>query len=260
MKIAIILGILAVSGLVKATGDTTEQPTDAPTNDTTTSPETITPTPSDTTTSTPPKTTGTPPHTTSKPTTPATTPAPVLATNTYTIKKNGNETCLLVTMSASFSVNGKSVIVGKDAKADTTKSNCGKLFVNFGTANWFSLLFKTDNKSFFLDTVEANVNTVDANTTKQEIGKAALKASYRCTSGIDIKLNHNVTMHTTNVQFQPFQVVKGQYGTAETCAADMTKNVIIPIVVGCALGGLIIIIIIAYLIGRRRIKHRYESM
>lgn len=47
--------------------------------------------------------------------------------------------------------------VGEDAKPDK-KSNCGNLFVNFGTGNWFALEFKNDNKSFYLDTVVALVN------------------------------------------------------------------------------------------------------
>lgn len=55
--------------------------------------------------------------------------------------------------------------------------------------------------------------TVDANTTKQKIGKTAMRASYRCASGVTVKLNHNVTMVNTKVQFQPFEVQGNKYGT-----------------------------------------------
>ena len=47
---------------------------------------------------------------------------------------------------------------------------------------------------------------------------------------------------------------------AQICTNDIGNNVIIPIAVGCALIGLIIIVLIAYMIGRKRVKHRYEAM
>jgi len=41
---------------------------------------------------------------------------------------------------------------------------------------------------------------------------------------------------------------------------DKTTNMVIPIAVGCALGGLIIIVLVAYLIGRRRVKQTYQAI
>uniref|UniRef100_F6SWJ9 Lysosome-associated membrane glycoprotein 1 n=2 Tax=Ciona intestinalis TaxID=7719 RepID=F6SWJ9_CIOIN len=128
--------------------------------------------------------------------------------------------------------------------------------------NEFSMTFKMDtkNSSFYLSYVKANLNGIEANSTQLTVGKVALKASYMCASGIEVKMSNNITMVLEYVQFQAFKIDNGKYGIAQICGGDIGNNVIIPIAVGCALGGLIIIVIIAYLIGRRRMKHRYEAM
>ena len=48
--------------------------------------------------------------------------------------------------------------------------------------------------------------------------------------------------------------------TAQVCAADQTTSNIVPIAVGAALAGLVVIVLIAYLIGRRKNKKGYESV
>ena len=44
------------------------------------------------------------------------------------------------------------------------------------------------------------------------------------------------------------------------CSADEKTNSIVPIAVGAALAGLVVIVLIAYLIGRRRNRKGYESV
>lgn len=43
------------------------------------------------------------------------------------------------------------------------------------------------------------------------------------------------------------------------CTADNTSDVV-PIAVGCALAGLVVIVLIAYLVGRRRRSAAYQSV
>lgn len=47
---------------------------------------------------------------------------------------------------------------------------------------------------------------------------------------------------------------------ASECAADEETNSIVPIAVGAALAGLVIIVLIAYLIGRKRSRAGYEQV
>jgi len=45
-----------------------------------------------------------------------------------------------------------------------------------------------------------------------------------------------------------------------SCAADTNVSNLVPIIVGACLGGLIVIVLIAYLVGRRRSRRGYESV
>lgn len=47
--------------------------------------------------------------------------------------------------------------------------------------------------------------------------------------------------------------------SAVHCTADNTSDVV-PIAVGCALAGLVVIVLIAYLVGRRRRSGAYQSV
>ncbi len=67
----------------------------------------------------------------------------------------------------------------------------------------------------------------------------------------------------SHLKLQPFagDISGGSYGTASDCAADNTVSNIVPIAVGCALAGLVIIVLIAYLIGRSRTNRSgYQSV
>ncbi|CAK8698235.1 unnamed protein product [Clavelina lepadiformis] len=125
--------------------------------------------------------------------------------------------------------------------------------------NMFTFMFGEDNKnsSYYLETVTAALNGETHAVANLTTGKATMKASYKCESGIDIALSKNVTMHTMHVQFQAYQLDQDKFGTAVSCA-DLSP--IIPIVVGSVLAALVLIVIIAYLIGRRRSRSGYEEI
>jgi lysosomal-associated membrane protein 1/2 len=51
------------------------------------------------------------------------------------------------------------------------------------------------------------------------------------------------------------------FGYATECDADFTNSDIVPIAVGCALAALVVIVLIAYLIGRKRSRQKgYQSV
>eukprot|EP00057_Strongylocentrotus_purpuratus_P032931 XP_789418.2 PREDICTED: lysosome-associated membrane glycoprotein 1 [Strongylocentrotus purpuratus] len=84
---------------------------------------------------------------------------------------------------------------------------------------------------------------------------------YSCEAGAELKAN-NVTFILKDVKIQPFASKSNNtYGAEAPCDADNKINNIVPIAVGCALAGLVIIVLIAYLIGRQRSsKSGYESV
>lgn len=71
----------------------------------------------------------------------------------------------------------------------------------------------------------------------------------------------DVNATIAHVQFEAFHKQDThQFSTARDCEAIDTPD-IVPIAVGCALAGLVVVVLIAYLVGRRRAQARgYLSM
>ncbi|XP_025832664.1 lysosome-associated membrane glycoprotein 1 isoform X2 [Agrilus planipennis] len=90
--------------------------------------------------------------------------------------------------------------------------------------------------------------------------------SYKCDKEQTLNLteNSNVTvgyLHIWHTQFQAFHNSSSQeFESAEDCEPISTSDVV-PLAVGCALAALVIIVLVAYLIGRKRAQARgYLSM
>lgn len=80
-------------------------------------------------------------------------------------------------------------------------------------------------------------------------------------STINLSSKDGFELTVSKVQYQAFK--KGNsndFGDASECAADEETNSIVPIAVGAALAGLVIIVLIAYLIGRKRSRAGYEQV
>lgn len=90
--------------------------------------------------------------------------------------------------------------------------------------------------------------------------------SYRCQKEKSFKLTNQESNQTSailkldDVQFQAFKSDKNtKFGLPEDCSFDTPD--IVPIAVGCGLAVLVVIVLVAYLIGRRRAQGRgYVSM
>jgi lysosomal-associated membrane protein 1/2 len=169
-------------------------------------------------------------------------------------------------MEAQVSQGDSVVNITKDYKVDDAKSSCSDvkatLVVGFGDST-ITMNFAADNKTYSLKDVTINVNSISGLVNGTDVNvEAALGASYKCKSNLQFKdASNNATLETWNLQVQAFKFgATNKFDTALLCAYDIGNNIVIPVAVGCALGGLIIIIIIAYFIGRRRVKHHYEAM
>jgi len=94
--------------------------------------------------------------------------------------------------------------------------------------------------------------------------------SYRCNTKTIIK-GFNTTGDLTvtsidleNLRIQPFADDSKEFndfGVEKVCSADIEKNSnLIPIIVGACLAVLVVIVLVAYLIGRRRSRNGYQSV
>ncbi|BFZ06063.1 hypothetical protein BsWGS_09102 [Bradybaena similaris] len=87
---------------------------------------------------------------------------------------------------------------------------------------------------------------------------------YTCQANISLKITGDLTLTTSDFKYKAFND-KGDInldsGTVTECPSDESSSSIVPIAVGAALAGLVIIVLIAYLIGRKRSrKTGYENV
>ncbi|CAN9497510.1 unnamed protein product [Ophioblennius macclurei] len=83
--------------------------------------------------------------------------------------------------------------------------------------------------------------------------------SYMCRQQQSLLIASNVSINVFQVQLQPFGIVGNQFGAAEECQLD-EDDMLIPIIVGGALASLVVIVLLAYLVGRRRSHAGYQTI
>lgn len=89
--------------------------------------------------------------------------------------------------------------------------------------------------------------------------RGTLGFSYMCREMQTLSVALNFSINTFQVQVQPFGVSGNQFAAAEECQLD-EDGMLIPIIVGAALAGLVLIVLLAYLIGRKRSHAGYQSI
>jgi len=102
--------------------------------------------------------------------------------------------------------------------------------------------------------------TLSNNKTLAGIG-TAFDRSFSCSKDSKMDITDRLKITFTNLRVQPF-IGKTDFSTADHCAADHETTDLIPIIIGAALAALVIIVLIAYLIGRARANNtpNYDNM
>lgn len=80
---------------------------------------------------------------------------------------------------------------------------------------------------------------------------------------MDIEVDEKVTIELKSLQMQPLSLNGTHFLNPIICSANNDDNPtssIVPIAVGCALAGLIVIVLVAYMIGRRKSGRGYNQM
>ncbi|TNN67270.1 Lysosome-associated membrane glycoprotein 1 [Liparis tanakae] len=108
---------------------------------------------------------------------------------------------------------------------------------------------------------DASVSTApfSAGNTSLDYLRSTLGRSYMCNAEQTLVVVTTFSLNTFRLQVQPFEVTTNQFATAEECQMDQDQ-MLIPIIVGAALAGLVLIVLIAYLIGRRRSHAGYQTI
>lgn len=89
--------------------------------------------------------------------------------------------------------------------------------------------------------------------------KATVGKSFKCVAEETIWVSETASVNVFDVQLQAFKFEGNKFGAVEECQLD-ENNMLIPIIVGAALAGLVLIVLIAYLIGRKRSHAGYQTI
>ncbi|KAM9377077.1 lysosome-associated membrane glycoprotein 2 isoform 2-T2 [Pholidichthys leucotaenia] len=219
--------------------------------------DTPTPSPTNTTTTSTPATTPTP------------TPTPTLPTPTtrnYNVTKN-NTVCLLAIfgLRIGFNQTGENYQEMNFGDADVKASgscevNSSKLHLESNKIT-IDFTFTNDTKKFKLHELSINITSsvFSQSNSNLSMWEASVGSSYMCNNQQNYTITSQLSLFTFNLHIQPFGVKNGAFSTAHECSVDDT-SILIPIIVGAALVGLILIVVIAYVIGRRKTYIGYQTL
>ncbi|KTG03181.1 hypothetical protein cypCar_00000455 [Cyprinus carpio] len=203
--------------------------------------------------------------TTPPPTSP---PVPNPTVGNYSVKSDNATVCLLAKMGLQFrfrmSEDSSFQTLNLDPSANVTEvsGTCGS------GGNDASLLLKSEeitvhfvftnvSQKFRLHALTLSVklgngNFFNASNNNLSLWEASVGSSYMCRKEQSYNITDKLTLNTFELQVQPFAVQNNKFNTAEDCIADEPDNFIVPIAVGVALAVLVFIVLLAYLIGRKR--------
>lgn len=236
---------------------------------------TTAPPPSPSTTTAPPP----PPSTTTAAPAPVPTPPGTPNQGSYSVSNSNGTVCLLARMALQLNISHFSAsqnktiqeVVNLQPNQTTSSGSCdptsATLVLTQGSATNLSFLFTlntTSNRYHLtgLSVVAAwSDMTAPFNTSNSSLDylRGSLGRSYMCSSEQTLSVDQNFSLNTFHLQVQPFGITRGQFAQAEECQLDQ-DSMLIPIVVGAALAGLVLIVLIAYLIGRKRSHAGYQTI
>lgn len=222
-------------------------------------------------------TTPVPPSTTTTTTpVPVPTPAGTPERGTYNVTSNGT-VCLLAQMGLQLNVSIfqsenmtdrlVNVIPGLTSSSGSCEGTNATLILTQEqtiTLTFTFTLNSTSNK-YHLSGVSlvANWTDIPANfsgsNSSLDYLRSTLGHSYMCNAEQTLVVLPTFSVNTFKVQVQPFGVTSTQFATAEECQID-EDQMLIPIIVGAALAGLVLIVLVAYLIGRKRSHAGYQTI
>ncbi|NXL59702.1 LAMP1 protein, partial [Chordeiles acutipennis] len=223
----------------------------------------------------------TPKHTTSQ--VPTTSPAPTASPPNPAVGKYNvtgpNGTCVLASMGLQLNI----TYLKKDEKMGldllnflphntTSSGTCDNTsaFLNLTferTRVIFRFALNASTEKFFLQGVnvsttlpsEAKVPKFEASNNSMSELRATVGNSYKCNAEENLQVTDKALVNVFNVQIQVFKIDGDKFGAVEECQLD-ENNMLIPIIVGAALAGLVLIVLIAYLIGRKRSHAGYQTI
>uniref|UniRef100_A0A3Q2ZCN4 Lysosomal-associated membrane protein 2 n=1 Tax=Kryptolebias marmoratus TaxID=37003 RepID=A0A3Q2ZCN4_KRYMA len=168
--------------------------------------------------------------------------------------RHNNETCLLADfgLRIGFKLNQKYQEMNFNPDRANVSGSCG--------VNSSELVLVSDEMTITFTFVNvSNLQVFNESSTNLSLWETNVGSSYMCNKEQNATISERLNLYTFNLRVQPFGVKKGVFSTAYECSLD-DPSILIPIIVGAALAGLILIVVIAYLIGRRKTHAGYQTL
>uniref|UniRef100_A0A8C3W922 Lysosome-associated membrane glycoprotein 1 n=1 Tax=Catagonus wagneri TaxID=51154 RepID=A0A8C3W922_9CETA len=212
---------------------------------------------------------------------PAPTPTPTPgspAVSRYNVS-GSNGTCLLARMALQLNVtyrtkgnttatSGLNIDPNKTAFGGRCSARLATLELHAEGLGLLALHFvlNTTSSRVFLQGVQLTITLPDARDPTFKAANNSLRAlqaaagnSYRCNSEQRLQVTEAFALNMFQVWVQAFRVDGDKFGPVEECQLD-ENSMLIPIAVGGALAGLVLIVLIAYLVGRKRSHAGYQTI
>ncbi|XP_004874658.1 lysosome-associated membrane glycoprotein 2 isoform X1 [Heterocephalus glaber] len=202
---------------------------------------------------------------------PTTTPTPKEKpqVGNYSVS-NGNTTCLLATMGLQLNITQDKIasVININPNSTGFTGSCqpqtAQLRLNSSIIKYLDFVFAVKNENrFYLKEVNASIYLANGSVfsianNNLSYWDAPLGSSYMCNKEQTLSVSGTFQINTFNLKVQPFNVTEGKYSTAQDCSAD-DDNFLVPIAVGAALAGVLILVLLAYFIGLKRHHAGYEQ-
>ncbi|XP_048396752.1 lysosome-associated membrane glycoprotein 1a [Stegostoma tigrinum] len=192
---------------------------------------------------------------------------------------NSNGTCLLAKMGLQINITYTNLLNESTVKvfnilpnSTHADGNCSSdraslQLTDDPTKLIFVFVVNTTTNKFYLKELSISTRIPSTAQGKEIIAKndsltylqTTLGKSYMCHSEQTLQVSPSASINTFELHIQPFRVNDAKYGIAEECQMDK-DDMLIPIIVGAALAGLVLIVLIAYLIGRKRSHAGYQTI
>uniref|UniRef100_A0A2K6G426 Lysosome-associated membrane glycoprotein 1 n=2 Tax=Propithecus coquereli TaxID=379532 RepID=A0A2K6G426_PROCO len=130
----------------------------------------------------------------------------------------------------------------------------------------FQFGMNASSSQFFLQGIQVNMTLPDARDPTFGAANRSLRAlqatvgnSYKCNAQERVQVTKAFSVNIFKVWVQAFKVEGDKFGSVEECLLD-ENSMLIPVAVGGALAGLVLTVLIAYLVGRKRSHAGYQTI
>ncbi|XP_059823755.1 lysosome-associated membrane glycoprotein 1a [Hypanus sabinus] len=186
---------------------------------------------------------------------------------------NINGTCLLAAMGLQINITGNKTttkVFNINPNETQASGNCSTdhaylQLTDSSTILIFHFVVNTSFNNSYLKGISISSSVppqgkkFEAENTSLHYLQTSLGKSYMCQAEQVLQVTPDFSINAFDFHVQPFKVNNSKYGMAEECQMDK-DGMLIPIIVGAALAGLVLIVLIAYLIGRKRSHAGYQTI